>query len=116
MTYEVSFKLSIAGGSPARFSFRPPLGTNETRVFSVPVACQHQSRRVRHPHAAESLDLRLWRNNRDDAQAAPIGGDVRIQWRPGQSLNVIGSQVRLAGALGRNHCRRWFERGHGQVG
>jgi hypothetical protein len=33
-------------------------------------------------------------------------GDVRTQWRPGQSLNVIGSQVRLAGALGRNHRRR----------
>ncbi len=73
MTYEVSIKLSTAGGSPARSSFRPLLNINETRVSSVPVACQYQSRRIRHPHAAERLDLRLWRNSRDDAQAAPIG-------------------------------------------
>ena len=50
----------------------------------------------------------------NDRAAAHSGGDVRTQWRPGQSLNVIGSRVRLAGALGRNRRRRRFERGHGK--
>ena len=53
---------------------------------------------------------------KDTRLAEHIGGDARTQWRPGQSLSVIGSPVRLAGPLGRDHRRRWLNAGMGKQG